>query len=125
MPMMPKKACAHPGCPRFAVVRGRCEQHATVQRRQDDRYRGTRHERGYDNRWFKFARWYLAEPQNVRCRDPYGIHGEIGQLADLVDHIVPLKAGGEQYELENLQPLCKACHHRKTMDDKAKYGSKL
>lgn len=32
------------------------------------------------------------------------------------DHIIPLKLGGED-TLENLQPLCKACHKPKTAED--------
>ncbi|MEM6622975.1 MAG: HNH endonuclease signature motif containing protein [Pseudomonadota bacterium] len=32
------------------------------------------------------------------------------------DHIIPLMLGGDD-ELENLQPLCKACHRAKTKTD--------
>lgn len=39
----------------------------------------------------------------------------------LVDHIVPLRAGGARLELENLQALCVACHARKTAADGRKY----
>lgn len=34
-----------------------------------------------------------------------------------VDHIVPIKAGGAKWSEENLQPLCKSCHSRKTRSE--------
>ena len=36
-----------------------------------------------------------------------------------VDHILPLEDGGAMYDEENLQPLCKPHHSRKTARDKA------
>lgn len=32
-----------------------------------------------------------------------------------VDHIVAVSAGGEEYDADNLQGLCKPCHDRKTV----------
>jgi 5-methylcytosine-specific restriction protein A len=43
-------------------------------------------------------------------------------LADLVDHIVPISAGGEVLDERNLQSLCNACHAVKTQEDIKKYG---
>ena len=37
--------------------------------------------------------------------------------ADVVDHITPIKEGGEEYNFENLQSLCHKHHNRKTADD--------
>jgi HNH endonuclease. len=31
-----------------------------------------------------------------------------------VDHIQPIRLGGEVYDLDNLQTLCKSCHNRKS-----------
>jgi 5-methylcytosine-specific restriction protein A len=31
-----------------------------------------------------------------------------------VDHIVPIADGGAPYALENLRPLCKSCHSKRT-----------
>ena len=38
--------------------------------------------------------------------------GRAGRLE--VDHVVPLKRGGDQLALDNLQALCRACHIEKT-----------
>ena len=44
---------------------------------------------------------------------PMGAPGMVAP-SELVDHIRPLNAGGERFDLENLQPLCRLCHSRKT-----------
>lgn len=38
-------------------------------------------------------------------------------LANVVDHIIPIKHGGAEFNLENLQPLCVACHNKKTKQE--------
>ena len=37
--------------------------------------------------------------------------------ADVVDHIIPIKEGGLQYDHSNLQSLCHAHHNKKTAQD--------
>jgi 5-methylcytosine-specific restriction protein A len=70
---------------------------------RDKRPSATR--RGYGERWRRFRLWYLKlHPVCAHC----------GRAANEVDHIQPLRDGGEKYDLENLQPLCKSCHSRKT-----------
>lgn len=46
--------------------------------------------------------------QCVKCQ-------KIGRLE--VDHVQPLHRGGAEYDLENLQALCRECHFQKTADD--------
>ncbi len=45
----------------------------------------------------------------------------LGRLfaAKVVDHIVPIKDGGARFDRANLQPLCVACHNRKTARETA------
>ena len=38
-------------------------------------------------------------------------------VATEVDHVVPLFKGGAALDEDNLQPLCKPCHRRKTNDE--------
>ncbi|MGN7938511.1 HNH endonuclease [Metabacillus sp. 22489] len=43
-------------------------------------------------------------------------------LADMVDHIIPIKVMWEyRFDLENLQSLCNHCHSIKTNEDKKIY----
>ncbi|MRB19217.1 HNH endonuclease, partial [Bacillus thuringiensis] len=45
------------------------------------------------------------------------------KVADMVDHIIPLKVDPSlKLKLENLQSLCNPCHNRKTAEDKKRYG---
>lgn len=48
------RVCTEPGCPEF-VKSGRCEDH----RRQRDRARGTRQERGYDTEYDRLRKAYV------------------------------------------------------------------
>jgi 5-methylcytosine-specific restriction protein A len=42
-----------------------------------------------------------------------------------VDHIKPISEGGQLYDIDNLQSLCKQCHSRKTMREinNRRYGA--
>jgi 5-methylcytosine-specific restriction protein A len=35
-----------------------------------------------------------------------------------LDHIKPIRLGGEMYDIENLQSLCKSCHGRKSAKER-------
>lgn len=108
MPHAPRKPCKAPNCPGRAVAGERfCEAHLQVWRRQYDRQRGTRQERGYGARWQRLRRMVLnSEPLCRECK-----RRGIDRLANEVDHI-----DGNVWNLawENLQPLCKSCHSQKT-----------
>lgn len=67
----------------------------------------------YDWRWQKFRAWYLSRHPVCKGCD---------RAANEVDHIQPLNSGGEKYDLENLQPLCKPCHSRKTRAENGRPG---
>ena len=56
-------------------------------------------------KWRKLRKTYISEhPFCVKC----------GRFAKIIDHIVPIKQGGEKLNKENLQSLCLACHNEKT-----------
>lgn len=72
--------------------------------RRPERQRLSPSKRGYNTTWTKLRLMVLrAEPMCRTC----------GAVATDVDHITPLARGGLN-EFENLQPLCKVCHGRKT-----------
>lgn len=43
--------------------------------------------------------------------------------AYLVDHIVPVKHGGEFWDRENLQPLCNDCHEIKSNAEGSRWSA--
>jgi len=71
--------------------------------------------RGYGHRWAQCRRRLLAQnPLCASCQKK-------GLLipATLVDHIEPVQSCADPkfYALSNLQPLCRACHAKKTWAD--------
>jgi 5-methylcytosine-specific restriction enzyme A len=67
-------------------------------------------------RWRKFRKWYVNEnPLCVKCAER-GLTVPVEE----VDHIIPIRLGGEQYDWDNLQSLCKSCHSRKSASEKGK-----
>lgn len=110
MPFAPKHPCASSGC-RALVQRGkaRCDDHE----RQNDRRRGTAHERGYDARWRKYRLAYLREhPLCVECESE-----GITEPATVVDHIQAHK-GDERlfWEPSNHRAICRV-HHDARVDE--------
>lgn len=66
--------------------------------------------RGYDGDWRRLRMWFLRRnPVCVRCR----LLGLVTPATE-VDHITPIRDGGERLDQSNLQALCKRCHSRKT-----------
>ena len=111
MPTSPPHTCAVPGCPNSVPAGGGayCQGH----RGEGDKARGSRHQRGYDNRWYKISRYYLAH--HPVCADPYNRHSRMTVAATVTDHVVPRAQGGRDV-WENFQPLCASCHAYKTFN---------
>ena len=109
MPVAPKRPCTQPGC-NVLVERGRCGEHTRAHHRLDTKTRGSAKARGYGGPWRRIrSRQLKAEPLCRHC-------AEDGRTtaATLVDHVVPLDAGGT-HETSNLQSLCRSCHAQKTL----------
>jgi len=108
MPRRLPSPCRYPGC-RELTSAGYCARHRALLYREQDSRRPPANERGYDWNWRKLRSLVLArEPLCRECAR----RGKIVAATE-VDHIVPLSRGGTN-ELDNLQPLCKSCHSRKT-----------
>lgn len=119
-PRMPSSTCLTPGCPHGALDGHRrcraCLQAArALKGKLEDRPNAG--ERGYDALWRKVRRMKLArDPLCESCRKRRRT-----VAAQLVDHIVPIRAGGARLDLANLQSMCRRCHARKTEQDKELY----
>ena len=83
--------------------------------RQPDE-RPNSHQRGYCGNWKRLRLTHLArEPLCRMC-----LKANRYTSASEVDHILPLAAGGERFDSNNLQSLCRPCHQEKTREDKKK-----
>lgn len=61
-------------------------------------------------RWRRLRKWFFVNnPLCAECER----NGLITAGTD-VDHITPIRLGGEVYDENNLQTLCKSCHARKS-----------
>ncbi len=110
MPSKPQTFCIN-GCKDKAEA-----GHAlcVICRKRTEEDRGTPASRGYDAQWSRVSRMVrMAEPICRACKK---------NLAQMVDHIKPLRQGGDRLAVENLQPLCNRCHASKTARDRAVYG---
>ena len=112
MPFAPPRPCTSPGCPALVTGRwSRCEKHLTPRYRNGGK-RPSASAQGYDRKWRRLRSWFLSQPENAIC-----CWTEEGrrcwQPATVVDHIVPIKEGGERLDPDNLRGLCAACHNKR------------
>ena len=112
LPYKPKKECGYPGCPKL-IPAGMpyCTEHKRVEQKRYDKERGTAAQRGYDARWQRYRKQYIAEhPLCINfdeCHNP----------TTVVDHKQPASKGGDFWDPNNHQPMCKSCHDRKTVKE--------
>ena len=109
MPHTPKRPCRYPGCPNLCENGTYCEEHRKEW--SPEALRGCAAFRGYDSRWRAARKSYLQ--RNPLCKQCF----DEGRLtpATVVDHIIPHRGDEKLFWDEgNWQPLCKACHDRKT-----------
>lgn len=112
MPTAPRRACLVSGCMDYASKHGRCSAHAAP----IIKAREIRNEAGRD--WYHTARWrklraivLSAEPL---CRHCLARESRPVPATD-VDHIRRHEGDARKFwSRNNLQPLCSACHDRKT-----------
>ena len=110
-----KKLCTYSGCKTIVEDGYRCALHPAkpVELNRKKVYPHHYHEGKniyFTNRWKKVRSIILKEqPLCVQCEKL----GLTTQATD-VDHIVEIKDGGDPFNKELLQPLCRSCHNRKT-----------
>jgi len=65
---------------------------------------------------YNTTRWRNVREQVLQC-NPLCVNCEsLGLLtvAQMVDHVEPVRLGGEFWDMDNLQPLCNSCHASKS-----------
>jgi 5-methylcytosine-specific restriction protein A len=92
---------------------GYCDAHRSDVHRDYGRAR-----RSFDKEvgFYQSSNWRRLRANFLRLHPLCGVCATKGQTvaAKVVDHIVPIKDGGDRFDNSNLQPLCVSCHNRKT-----------
>lgn len=70
------------------------------------------YQRGYCDAKHRAWRLAVLTRDAWQCRDCGRVCGSEREAH--ADHIVPIKQGGDRYDIENGQCLCHSCHSRKT-----------
>lgn len=119
MPRKPKRPCSYPGCPK--LVDGQyCVEHKRLTDKQYNQY-------GRDNftkSFYKTPEWLYAKRQQLNAHPFCEECLKAGKRtkATMVDHIVPIKQGGDRFATSNLQSLCWSCHSRKSVAEGSRFG---
>jgi len=120
MPTKPQWPCRFPGCPNRAIPgRTYCDEHfKQTERARRKRLEGDECEAFYHTRTWQIIRRAVLE-QEPLCRSCK----EMGRFvpATVVDHIVPIRQGGDKMSMDNLQPLCASCHERKSIEEGSRW----
>ena len=91
------------------------------ERKKDvERYRGSRHERGYTSKWaYARARYLFSHPLCVEC-----MRGGHVTAATVVDHRIPHRGDMKLFwDKGNWQSLCKPHHDEKTAREEGGFGN--
>ena len=119
MPRRILRECRKLGCLNLTSnANGYCEVHQQETYLRYDRHRKSSHQRGYDERWRKYRKYFLdLHPICNICKT---------ELATVVDHIVPHKGDMVLFwDKTNHQALCKRCHDVKTAREDGGFGSTI
>lgn len=116
MTFKPKRLCKHPRC--VMVVDNYsdylCNAHKKEKWKVEKRFNTDPFY--HSTMWRKFSKQYRkSNPFCFSCAK----EGRTS-LTEVVDHITPRAAGGSDYDLKNLQPLCHQCHNRKRQTERKK-----
>lgn len=115
MPIGAPRACR---CGRVVPSGQRCSACETVRKRQVDMRRPTAARRGYDWKWHRASREFLAQPENQSCACG------CGGRSTTVDHKRPHR--GDMllfWDRSNWQGMTERCHNRKTAAQDGGFGN--
>ena len=108
MTIVLKRFCAHQGC-NALVVEGYCPNHKAPDYRTQE-----------ETKFYRSNRWRLLSERHRReeplCRECAKVNKLT--VATCVDHIIPIRQGGDPYNEDGLQSLCDACHARKRASER-------
>lgn len=121
MPTKPKKPCSYPGCPKLTNDRY-CELH---QKKRTEEY--NKYERdNFTKIFYNSKKWRIIRKMQLEAHpfcEECLMNGKRTK-AIVVDHIIPIKKGGDMYDYTNLQSLCASCHSKKSVLEGSRFGKK-
>jgi 5-methylcytosine-specific restriction protein A len=100
---LPKRLCLESKCPLPTHYRGRCQRH------QKERNRETRSQNA---KVYNTKRWKLLRRHKLQL-NPICERCDM-TLANEVHHVIAIQAGGDPWNLSNLEALCRVCHSKET-----------
>lgn len=121
MPTKPKKPCSYPDCPKLTNDRY-CELH---QKKRTEEY--NKYERdNFTKIFYNSKKWRIIRKRQLEAH-PFCeecLKNGKRTKAIVVDHIIPIKKGGDMYDYTNLQSLCASCHSKKSVLEGSRFGKK-
>lgn len=120
------RECGYPGC--HALTRETyCDKHKHKQlhiRSQKEFERKSPSKRGYNYKWTKARKAFLA--QHPFCECPECKASGHPLPAKVVDHIIPHRGNQELFwDSNNWQAMNKRCHDKKTARENGGFGNKI
>ena len=115
MAIAAKSPCRFAGCNVLVSIPGHCDKH------RKETFKKQKQSVSYDykerNRFYQRKPWKVVRSAHLNAEPLCRSCKVIGRLvaAAVVDHIVPISAGGADLDDSNLQSLCKSCHNTKTL----------
>jgi len=121
MPRKPKRPCSYPGCPK--LVDGQyCEEHKKLTDAQYNKYGRD----DFTKSFYKTKEWLFVRKRQLTehpfCEEC--LKQGKRTRATMVDHIQPIKQGGQPFAPSNLQSLCWSCHSRKSVEEGSRFARK-
>lgn len=117
MPSFPLKHCpfGHP-----AHQGRRCPICAAERKAKADARRPSARARGYDSKWERESKAFLALPPNRLCACG------CGRPADMVDHRIAHKGDMRLFwDRSNWQPMARGCNSRKAIREEGAFGNPI
>ena len=102
---MPIRLCLEPRCPNPVVVRGRCREHASQQRKWT---------RSVNDAFYGSKAWKMSREAQLfahpLCQFVLDDGTECATIADSVHHRTPIEEGGARRDPHNLMSICRSHH---------------
>ncbi|HPF54679.1 MAG TPA: HNH endonuclease [Clostridia bacterium] len=119
MPQKPKTPCRYPGCSALCEE-AYCDKH----RQQVNHEYNTQQRDKAASSFYASARWRSLRKQKLALNPMCEECARQNRLtpATMVDHIIPIKQGGQALDMENLQSLCWSCHSAKSILEGSRFG---